>query len=198
MILRRIATADGGVALSPAVTLGDAKRHLNVYHAEDDDLIEALVAVAQAHLEGHDGTGGVLGRPVSRHTLELTLPRFPLDRVMPLPHPPLVSVTEIAYRDQSGVDRIFDAGLYHVVPDGMQGSVRLRVNASWPGTEDAPDAVRVRFVVGPSICPPDLRHAMLLHVGTLYLNREATGTNAVVLPMAWKALVDPHRTHGWI
>ena len=199
MLISRVAEGDGGLALTPAVSLAEAKRHLAIYHAADDDLVTALVAAAQAHMEGADGTGGVLGRAVSRHTLELRLERFPLSRVMALPHPPLVSVTGITYLDVAGVLQTFAASEYHVVADSMAGFVRLKAtSAGWPATDIAPDAVRVRFVVGPAECPADLKAALLLHVGHLYLNRDAVGESRQVLPMAYKSLTDPHRTHGWI
>lgn len=198
MLISRVAEADGGLPLLPAITLTEAKRHLNVYHYEDDALIEGLILVAQAHIEGHDGTGGILGRAVSRHMLELRLERFPASRVMPLPHPPLVSVASIAYIDVAGDLQTYPSANYHVVPDTMQGFVRLKSTAEWPAVDLAPDAVRVRFTVGVTACPVDLKQAMLLHIGHMYLNREAVGESQTVLPFAYKNLTDPHRTHGWI
>lgn len=198
MLISRVATGDGGIAASMAVSLVEAKRHLNVYHDNDDDLIGALVAVAQAHMEGPDGLGGTLGRAVTRHMLELKLERWPSSRVLPLPHPPLVSVDSITYLDIAGQTQTFAAARYHVVPDTMQGFIRLKSGEEWPDLDIAPDAVRIRFVVGPETCAPDLKHAILMHVSHLYLNREAVGETASVLPFGYRALTDPHRTHGWI
>ena len=198
MLISRVATGDGGIAASLAVSLVETKRHLNVYHDDDDTLIEALIAVAQAHMEGPDGLGGTLGRAVSQHMLEFKLERWPASRVLPLPHPPLVSVDSITYLDIAGDTQTFASSRYHVVPDTMQGFVRLKQGEEWPDLDIAPDAVRIRFVCGPATCPPDLRHALLLHIGLLYLNREAAGESVSLLPMAYKSLTDPHRTHGWI
>ena len=198
MMIARVPESDGGVPLVMAVSLSESKRHCNVYHANDDDLITAMIRVAQSHMEGHDGTGGTLGRAVSQHTLDLKFERWPANRAMALPHPPLVSVTSIKYLDIAGVEQTFPAINYHVVSDTISGFVRLKSQANWPSLDIAPDAVRVRFVAGPSECPVDLKHAMLLHVGHLYLNREAVGETTSMLPFAYKALTDPHKTHGWI
>lgn len=199
MLLSRIAVGDGGVALVPAVTTADAKAHLNVLHASDDDLIAALVSVAQQHLEGEDGLGGVLGRAVVQHTLEMHLGGFPPEDVIRLPQPPLVSVTSVTYLDTDGDEQTLSASKYAVHIDRGPGYIRLKPDQAWPGTQSGvDDAVRVRFVAGYASVPAGLRHAILLHVGHLYLNREATGDANQVLPMAWKALTDPYRTHGWI
>lgn len=199
MLLSRVATGDGGVALVAAVSTADAKAHLNVMHTTDDDLIAGFVSVAQQHLEGEDGLGGVLGRAIVRHTLDLALPSFPASRVIELPQPPLVSVTHVKYLDIDGVEQTVSSASYSVHADRSGGYIKLKPDASWPSTEsDVDDAVRVRFVCGYEAVPAPLKSALLLHVGHLYLNREATGAASAVLPLAWKALTDPYKTHGWI
>lgn len=198
MVLARVAAIDGGVAPSAAVTMSDAKRHINVYHADDDALISALIAAAQSHLEGPEGCGGTLGRAVSRHVLEMRLPRFPVGRRLFMPQPPLIAVGSVAYIAPNGISDVMDPAHYHVVPRHLDPHIMLRDTASWPSTIVAPDAVTVRFTVGPLACPQDLQQAMLLHIGHMYLHREAVGESAAVLPFAYKALCDPHRTHGWI
>lgn len=199
MLLSRVGTGDGGVALTAAVSTADAKAHLNIYHATDDDLIAGFVAVAQQHLEGEDGLGGVLGRAIVRHTLDLALPLFPSSRVIELPQPPLVSVTHVKYIDADGDEQTLSSSAYAVHADRTGGYVKLKPDESWPITEmGIDDAVRVRFVCGYDAVPGPLKSAILLHVGHLYLNREATGAATAVLPLAWKALTDPYKTHGWI
>ncbi len=198
MILSRVAVADGGVALSPALSLTEAKRHLNVYHDLDDALIEAYVAAAQAHLEGDDGCGGTLGRAITRHTLDYVIEAFPRSRELLLPQPPLVSVTSVTYLDTVGTSQTLSSSLYHVMADRMAPRIRLRDTAEWPDTDIAPDAVRIRYVIGPDAVPADVRAALMLHLGNLYANRGDDGSAATVLPPAHRALLDKHRTHGWI
>jgi uncharacterized phiE125 gp8 family phage protein len=198
VILSRVAEADGGVALTQAVSLTEAKRHLNIFHAEDDALITALIVAAQASIEGIDGTGGTLGRAITRHTLDMVCEDFPDASRLALPQPPLVSVASVKYLDTTGTERTFAASGYHVVADKYVPHVRLKDGVSWPSLADAPDAIRVRYVVGPAECPGDIKQAILLHVAHLYANREAAGENLTPLPMAYKYLLDPHRTHGWM
>lgn len=198
MLLTRIAVADGGVALGVALSLPDAKEHLNVYHNEDDPLITAYVDAARAHLEGHDGTGGRLGRAITQHVLELTLPGFSAGAIQ-LPQPPLISVASVKYYDASNVQQTFGATNYHVVPHAITPRIELAYGKSWPATYPRPDAVVVRFTAGPAAVPGDLLHAIKLHVGHLYINREIAMEKALVtMPMGYDALIQPHRTHGWI
>lgn len=196
--LSRVAAGDGGNAWTAAVSLSEAKRHCNVYHDQDDTLIEALIAAAQASLEGHDGTGGTIGRAVSRHRLALTCGTFPASRLFPLAQPDVIAVADVTYTDVTGVARTFSSGSYRLIPDAHRPALWLVDGASWPSTIAAPDAVRIRYDVGPATCPADIKAAILLHVGHLYVNREAAGESVTPLPLAYKHLLDPHRTHGWI
>lgn len=200
MNLTRIGTGDGGVALGTPLTLADAKRHLNITHDTDDDLITALCSVARAHLEGADGTGGRLGKAITRHVLQGEMEAFPRrGLIIDLPQPPLVSVAWIKYRDADDVEQTFPATSYVVVKDGIAPFVRLKLGSSWPETYERADAVTIRFTVGPESVPDDLLHAIRLHLGHLYVNREiALEKTLVQMPLGYESLIAPHKAHGWI
>ncbi len=200
MRLSRVAEADGGVALAEALTLADAKTHLNVLHTTDDAYIGSLCRVAQARLEGADGTGGILARAVTRHMLLGRMEAFPPGRrIIELPQPPLVSVAWIKYRDTADVEQTFPASSYVVIDDAVRPFVRLHSAASWPTTFERADAVTIRFTVGPDAVPDDLLAALKLHVGHLYVNREvALEKSLTAMPMGYESLISPHKAHGWI
>lgn len=200
MNLTRVAADDGGVALGTALSLADAKHHLNALHDTDDALITALCHVARAHMEGDDGTGGRLGRAVTRHVIDAEIEAFPSGRAdLRLPQPPLISVAWVKYYDADDVLQTLATTAYHVVRDAVSPFIRLAAAASWPSTAERPDAVQVRFTCGPETVPVDLAHALKLHVGHLYINREAALEKSLVsLPLGYDALCGPHRTHGWV
>lgn len=198
MLIERVPEADGGLPWTAVISLGEAKRHLNVLHDDDDALIDGLVRVAQATLEGADGAGGTLGRLISQHTLDIKLPAFPAGRELAISAAPLVGVTHIKHLDLAGVEQTLTGTLYQVVPARDHPYVWLKPGAAWPATAEAPDAVRIRVVAGPTQCPADIGHAIKLHIGHLYLNREAVGESVGKLPLAYEHLLQPHRTHGWI
>lgn len=198
MRLTRIAQADGGLALSTALSLADAKAHLSVMHATDDAYITTLCEVARAQIEGADGSGGTVGCTITRHMFDGVLEAFPAGDIVIRP-PPLVSVSSVKYYDYNGALQTASPSLYHVVSDPQRPYMRLVDGASWPATARRPDAVTVRFTAGPSEVPAGIMHALRLHVGHLYLNREiALEKSLVSMPMGYEALVSPYRKHGWI
>ncbi len=199
MSLSRVAQGSGGVALGTGLTLADAKAHLDVYHSTDDTLITAYCSVARSHLEGHDGCGGRLGRAITPHVLDWKLPAFPAVRWLDLPRPPVTGITSITYRDLDDVTQTLASSSYHLDADDVRPRVVLAADADWPDTIARPDAVTVRFSCGPDAVPADLLHALKLHVGHLYLNRETTSEKSmVVVPHGYDALIALHKTHGWI
>ncbi len=198
MIITRVATGDGGVAQAAALSLADAKSHLSVLHSTDDTLITSLCEVARVHMEGVDGTGGIVGCAITQHMLEMKLPGFPAGSIF-LPQPPLASVQWVKYFDASDTETTLATSTYHVVQEPMRPELRLAKAKSWPVTYERYDAVKVRFTVGPAAVPAPLLHALKLHVGHLYLNREiALEKGLVQMPMGYESLVGPYRRHGWV
>lgn len=198
MILARVAADAGGVALAEAVTLAEAKRHLNVLHSGDDVYISSLARAVQAHLEGADGSGGLLGRPVVPHTFDGTLEAFPLVGYIALPCPPVVSVAHVKYFDEDGVEQTLDPSKYKVQKVHLGGRIVLKDGLDWPDTAVIPDAVTIRFSCGPASPPEDLKQAMLLWIGHLFTTRGYAEGQQPQMPQAVDWLIGQHKTHGWI
>jgi uncharacterized phiE125 gp8 family phage protein len=170
------------------VTIEAARAHLRVDHADDDALIEGLVAAAVSHL---DGWTGVLGRCLEAQTWELALDRFPA-REVGLPLGPVVSVTSIKYDGPDGTERTVDPAGYVVDGRPLEGWVIPVAGFAWPATIDAVNAVRVRWVAGNG-CPAAVRQAILLLVGHWYERREAAGETAAEIPFGVRSLIAPFR-----
>ncbi len=176
------------------VTLVEAKAHLNVDYADDDTLIEGLIASATQHLDGYSG---ILGRALVTQTWEIRAPYF--GNPVRLPLMPVQSVV-VEYLDSSGVTTIADAGLYQILTDNLGPYVVLRSGSSWPTISAAHDAVRVVFVTGygaPAAVPAPIRIAILLMVGHWYANRETVAPQGLaVLPLGADALLAPYRRYS--
>lgn len=182
---------------SEPVTLPEAKKQLRITStaADVEAHVTRLIKAARQYMEGVDGRGGIVGQAIVTQTLELRLASFPAARTLPLPRPPLQSVTSVKYTDAAGAEQTFDAASYAVDKDQLIGEVRLRAGKSWPsGLADEPDAVRVRYVAGHATVPEDLKAALLLHIGHLYY---AAGDDAADLPAAYMALVSAYRIGNW-
>lgn len=162
------------------VSLDDAKLRLRVDHSDDDALITALIAAATSWI---DGPTGWLGRSIGQQTLELRTDGFRA-KPLQLPFGPIISVTSVKYLDGEGAEQTVAGADYEKLSDGR---VVLAPNASWPSTYSNDEAVRVRYVAGypnvgdpaVSTVPEAIKTAVLLMVGYLYENREATTDQAL-------------------
>lgn len=151
------------------VSLEEAKLHLRVDSGDDDTLIAGLIEAATAHLDGYSGT---LGRCIMTQTWSQEYERPVGDLVLPLG--PVQSAAIVGFSD------------FTVKQDGRGYFLRLNDGASWP------EEVLVEFVAGSDEAPAPLKAAILLHIGTLYENRE-TVADKWTPTRAYEALTAPYR-----
>jgi uncharacterized phiE125 gp8 family phage protein len=187
------------------LTLAEVRDHCRV---DDGDTspntrLAALIAAATAYL---DGGAGVLGRALLPQTWEWYGRTWPRQ----LPLPPTIEVLSVKYLDMAGEEQTLAADQYRVIYGTTAAGATLwpAIGATWPDTDLAPDAVRVRFTAGyeptdasppVSMVPLAVRQAMLLMVGHWYENRSevVVGTSAVPLPLGVAELLAPYRLN-WI
>lgn len=220
----------------PAVeplTVAEAKARLNIGAEVPDAVMGALITAARQMI---DGSGGWIGRAINTQTWDLVLDRFPdadpyaLEKGfypraygdcssypyqaqgIPIPLPPLQSVTSVTYLDTNAVLQTFDSANYSVLK-GEPSRIILANGAAWPSALWAMGSVIVRFVAGYGDVGSDvderIRMAIALQVGhlrslssqNLFLNREevtgvysrgwtvGTGADAAI-SQASKALLD--------
>lgn len=198
------------VATEP-VTLADAKKHLRIDNTNDDDVLTAMLPAAREYCERY------LGRALAPRTLELASNRFPTVTVhhhvgpcIELPFGPVQSVSSVSYtsasEDSAGnyaTEQFEDSsGLLceldqYVTPNRLV----LKFGHSWPAARDSVNSVKVRYVTGylaaadssgNAVLPGSARAAMLLMLGHLFENREATALAPapVELPLGVGALLD--------
>jgi uncharacterized phiE125 gp8 family phage protein len=177
---------------SAPVTLAEAKLHLRVDHADEDTLIDSLIAACVQRL---DGWAGVLGRALVTQTWRQDYERF--EPRMRLPLFPAQSVSGISYMDTAGATQTASSALYELLRDELGDYVALKPNQSWPLTGGAASAASITYVAGESACPAPIRAALLLMIGDLYRNRESIviGAAATAIPMSTTvdALLAPYR-----
>ena len=179
------------------VSLAEAKEQCRIFHNSENTLIDRLCRVARAHVET------VLSRALMTQSLRLELSAFPSDGIIELPRPPAISVTDIKYRDTSGIIQTLDAASYVPVLDPTGARIELASGYEWPPTFVHPAAVQADWQAGYGgtydKVPDAIRHAILLLVEHLYTNRGATSdSNRNQIPFSVDALLAPYRTTGWI
>lgn len=164
------------------VTLAEAKTHLNAVGTDDDTYITALIVAAREAAET------VTERVLMTQTWELALDTFP--DALELIRVPVQSVTSITYDDADGVATVLGASAYSLdtADDAGFAYIVPAYNTQWPVTQDAINAVRVRFVAGyasAAAVPQQVKQWMLLRIGLLYKHREdvvVTGVSIAKVP----------------
>jgi uncharacterized phiE125 gp8 family phage protein len=124
-----------------------------------------------------------------------------------LPMPRVVSVTSITYLDNFGAPQTLDPSAYTVDTSSEPARIVPSINLTWPTTDYyTPGSVKVTYISGSygdgvivNTCPRSITMAMLLLVGHLYENREATTQLALKnLPLGVDALLNPYRFYWWM
>jgi uncharacterized phiE125 gp8 family phage protein len=184
-------------AIEP-VTLDEAKKHLNVSIGDDDALIQGFITAARQLAENMTGRQMVTATWVGR------LDGFPADGEIPLPKPPLQSVTSIKYFDLDGVEQTLDTGVYLVDADSTPGRILLSPDQNWPGTRAQANAITIEFVAGwpvagepPSVAttPEAIKSWIKLRVAGMYEFREPVVTGPMVTELKRDfvdGLLDPY------
>ena len=171
----------------PIVSLAEAKAHVRFSAFDDDPYLDALVAAIIDYL---DGPKGRLGRALGLQVLEerrhafpgysagfwdpamLALPLwcFDGDRLV-VQVPPIVGVVSVTYADEAGADQVLPASSFAFDEDRLEVAHGV---GGWPASRYGMNSVRVRYQAGYEVVPPAIKAAVLLMVGTLYANREAS------------------------
>lgn len=188
------------LATAPSVepiSTANAKAHLRVDTSDDDTLIDALVKAAREQAENFTR------RALITQTWDMVLDGWPAGTAMPIPLPPLQSVTHVKYKDQDGSESTFSSGDYIVDTAVEPGRIVLGYNKSWPsGTLYPASPISVRFVAGygdaATDVPESIIQAMKLMVGLWYEHREdADVMRTYPIPMGAEMLMYSYRNFGW-
>jgi len=177
-------------ATTEPVTTAEAKTHLRVTSATDDVYIAALVKACRQMAENE------LQRSLITQTWEKTLDEFP--DAITLPYPPIASVLTLKYLEPvAGVSTTLNAASYTVDVKSEPGWIVPAYGYDWPTIWDSINAVTVTYTAGWSTAadvPAAIKAWILLQVGHLYENREATMPGVSITPLPFiSALLDPYR-----
>jgi len=182
--------------IGSVVSLSELKSHLRITWDEEDADIESFGASAEETVENE------LSAALLTQAWVLRLGCFPRSEI-PLPRPPLQSVTSVQYVDADGVTRVLATTEYTVEspPANSQwqatpGRIHLAFNKSWPVTRDIPNAVIVTYVTGKATgveVPEMVRMAIKQTVGDLHENRERSALEVLQQLDIYERLVANHR-----
>ena len=162
-----------------AVSDAEMEAHARL-HGQPAEQYQPYVRAAQAYVET------ITGRKLVTQTWRMYLDAWPLSDRIKMPFGQLQSVTHVKYTDSAGVERTFDADRWEISISRDPGLLALSYSQIWPTpTLRVLDPIEIQFVCGWTTAadvPYDLRAAILLMAGHLYLNRESVivGDSAAV------------------
>lgn len=178
-----------------ALTLADAKRHLNVSTTNDDAIITSHLKAATLLLENK------ANRCFVTQTRTLKMDNF-VDmryvhgrRIYPM-RSPLKSVSSITYLDSAGASQTLASSDYIVSTGDKPGYIAEAYNATWPATYPQKNAITVTYIAGHSTVstgvPENCKQAVRMVTEHFYRNRGAvlTGTISKEIEFGIDALME--------
>ncbi len=106
------------------------------------------------------------------------------------PRSPLLSVTSIAYTDATNSPQVLDPSAYQVDTISQPGRILPAYGTVWPVTLEVPNAVRITFVAGYSVLPPQVAAVIMMMVAVYWARREDYETSRrMVLPLGLRVLI---------
>lgn len=182
-------------ATTMAVTLAEAKAHLNVSSTADDALITTYIKAATLLLENR--TNRCFLTQTRKCVLnDITDKRYVHgDRIYPA-RSPLKSVTSITYVNSSaGTTSTMPSSDYVVSANDRPGFISLAYDASWPAIRSQPNNITVTYVAGHSSVntgvPYNVKLAIQQVIAHMYRNREShTDVAMSALPYGVEALLE--------
>lgn len=169
------------------ITTADMRLHLRLAAGDttEDPLLVSYLAAAVAFAQHYTG------RSIGSQTLELALDAFPTSAVELL-RGPVTAISSIKYINTAGTQTTLSNALYTLDDYGLQAWAVQKYNTAWPDTEASANSVKIQYVAGD--VPDVVKSALLLMVGHLYENREASAQiDLKELPLGIKALLDTVR-----
>lgn len=173
------------VTVAPAsepATLAEAKTHCKVDGTDSDTELGLMIIAARTFVEEYCGTKLVSQTVVMRASSFCDLANLPVA--------PLTAVTGVTYLDTAGAQQTLSADIYEAVLVGLEPSIRLKINQSWPSLRTASDAVRVTATAGYAALPASIKHALLLLIGKWFDDRSVGE-----IPDGVKSLLSNHRKY---
>jgi uncharacterized phiE125 gp8 family phage protein len=175
------------------LTLAETKLFLRVDGTAEDDLVNALIKAARAHVET------VTARALITQGWRAFRDQWPSKRVLRIPRAPVISLDALTVHDEDGAAHLVDPSAYRL--DKASVPARLQVSDAAPVPGLMVNGIEVDFTAGygdqPTDVPEPLRLAMRRLVAHWYEHREADGGAEAAVssgtPSSVAALLVPYR-----
>jgi uncharacterized phiE125 gp8 family phage protein len=170
------------------VTLAEAKAHLRIGHADEDDAITRLIVSARRHLEQQTGLCFITqGWSCFRD-------HWPEAGDVKLPVAPVLSVADVKVYGEDDVAAVIDPAHYFLDSVSRPARLVLRSARIWPPPGREANGIEIAVTAGfgaaTTAVPQALREALLQLVAHWYGHR---GDESVRLPLQIEAIIAQFR-----
>lgn len=166
------------------VTLAEAKQHLKIETALEDDLINRLITTARQHVEKH------IDKVLIEQPWLVYFDDWPGSGEIKLPVAPITAIIDLRTYSDDDIAIIIDPSHYYVDMAGAPQKLVLRGSRIWlkPGRIANGIEIEVTAGYGPTAAsvPAPLQTAMLLLIAHWYENRTPDCHAVGVDPIATK------------
>jgi len=180
-----------GLTGSEPLTTAEAKSHLRITSSDEDTLIDTYVSAARQWMELY------LNRSIPQQTIVCVLDEFPHDgQHIRLPQSPASAITSIQYVDTDGDTQVWGSSNYTLDTYSEPSRAEAAYNVSYPSTRPQHNAVTITYTAGYSTIPADIKHALKMVVGSLYMMRETECPQQLYSPdMGIKRILANHKLY---
>ena len=171
------------------VSLSEARAHLRVTHADDDDYISTLIKTARASVEAETG------HCLVAQGWSVFLDDWPHCGIISLPLSPVMDVIDIRAYGEDDVAAVIDPAHYYTDKASRPPRIVLRGSRNWTRPGRVANGIEILAVVGfgtaAASVPQPLREAVLQLVGFWYATRGDGGASE--RPLGIARLLQPYR-----
>lgn len=171
------------------VTLAEAKAHLRVTHADEDQLISTLISSARRVVEARSGL------LLIEQTWTAFLDDWPDSGIIDMPLAPLLSVDSVATFGEDDIAATVDPAHYYADTASRPPRLLLRGSRVWTRPGRIANGIAIIVTAGfgatASAVPEPLRQAVLILVAHWFEHRGAA--DPPPLPLTLDALIRPWR-----
>jgi uncharacterized phiE125 gp8 family phage protein len=159
--------------------LAEAKAHLRVTHADDDDFISRLITAARRQVEMRTGLRLI------QQVWRVTYDRWPDDGELRLPVGPVIGVNNFRVIGADDVSVTIDPAHYTLDEVSVPARLAMRPGRSVPSPGRRFNGIELTVTVGfgaaATSVPQELKQAMLLMVGNWFAHRGEGGEETLSL-----------------
>jgi uncharacterized phiE125 gp8 family phage protein len=115
---------------------------------------------------------------------------------------PLVSVSQVKYKDSDGADQIVDASLYYITEQEYYSCLMYDEDFTFPTLLNRPHSIEITFLAGmldcdtlPEDTPDDIKVAIMELVTAINENRGCPCNSSMLSPTA-KSIMNKYKIYG--